>query len=86
MGGGGELPEMVWWRWLILSILAWVAADVVLVMLILWRSPRLRREEGQTMAEYAVALTVIAVLAIAAFTVLSGGITQAVNNVTTSLP
>ena len=38
------------------------------------------------MAEYAVALTVIAVLAIAAFTVLSGGITQAVNNVTTSLP
>lgn len=77
---------MVWWRWLILSILAWVAADVVLVVLIGWRSPRLRREEGQAMAEYAVALTVIAVLAIAAFTVLSGGITQAVNNVTTSLP
>ena len=67
---------MVWWRWLILSILAWVAADVVLVVLIGWRSPRrLRSEEGQTMAEYGVVLAVIAVLAIAAFTVVSGGIT-----------
>ena len=86
LGGGGELPEMVWWRWLILSILAWVAADVVLVVLIGWRSPRLRREEGQTMAEYAVALAVIAVLAIAAFTVVSGGITQALDKLTSLLP
>ena len=71
---------------MILSILAWVATDVVLVVLIGWRGPRLRREEGQTMAEYGVALAVITVLAITAFTVVSGGITQAVNNVTSSLP
>jgi Flp pilus assembly pilin Flp len=77
---------MTWWRWFILSILAWVTADVLLVVLIGWRSPRLRREEGQTMAEYGVALAVIAVLAIAAFTVVSGGITEAINNVTSFLP
>jgi Flp pilus assembly pilin Flp len=77
---------MTWWRWLILSVLAWVAADVVLVVLIGWRSPRLRREEGQTMAEYGIALAVITALALTAFTVVSGGITQAINNVTSSLP
>ena len=38
------------------------------------------------MAEYGIALAVIAVLAIAAFTVVSGGITQALNNVTSLLP
>lgn len=77
---------MTWWRWFILSVLGWVAADVVLVVLVGWRSPRLRREEGQTMAEYGVVLAVITVLAIAAFTVVSGGITQALNNVTSLLP
>ena len=41
-----------------------------------------RKEEGQTMAEYGVVLAVITVLSIAAFTALSGGITQAINNVT----
>jgi Flp pilus assembly pilin Flp len=41
-----------------------------------------RKEEGQTMAEYAVVLAVITVLSIAAFTALSGGISQALNNVT----
>ena len=41
-----------------------------------------RKEEGQTMAEYGVVLAVITVLSIAAFTALSGGITQALNNVT----
>jgi len=39
------------------------------------------REEGQTMAEYAVVLAVITLLVIAAFTALSGGISDAVNNV-----
>ena len=41
-----------------------------------------RKEEGQTMAEYGVVLAVITVLSIAAFTALSGGISQALNNVT----
>ncbi len=41
-----------------------------------------RKEEGQTMAEYGVVLAVIVVLSIAAFTALSGGITQAIGNVT----
>ena len=41
-----------------------------------------RREEGQTMAEYGVVLAVITVLTIVALTALSGGITQAINNVT----
>lgn len=77
---------MTWWQWSIISIIAWIAADVVLVVLIGWRSPRLRREEGQTMAEYGIALAVLAVLAIAAFTVVSGGITQAFNKLTSLLP
>ena len=38
------------------------------------------------MAEYGVVLAVITVLAMAAFIVVSGGITQALNNVTSSLP
>jgi Flp pilus assembly pilin Flp len=40
-----------------------------------------RKEDGQTMAEYGVVLAVITVGAIAAFTALSGGISQAINNV-----
>ena len=44
-----------------------------------------RKEEGQTMAEYGVVLAVITVLSIAAFTALSRGITQAINNVTSVL-
>jgi Flp pilus assembly pilin Flp len=43
---------------------------------------RLKREEGQTMAEYAVVLAVITVATVAVFTALSGGITNAINNVT----
>ena len=39
------------------------------------------REEGQTMAEYAVILAVITVGIIAAVTALSGGIQTAMNNV-----
>lgn len=45
-----------------------------------------RKEEGQTMAEYGVVLAVITVGAIAAFTALSGGVTKAINNVTSLLP
>lgn len=41
-----------------------------------------RREEGQTMAEYGVVLAVIAVGVVVALTALSGGISGAVNNVT----
>jgi Flp pilus assembly pilin Flp len=45
-----------------------------------------RKEEGQTMAEYGVVLAVITVGAIAAFTALSGGVTQAIGKVTALLP
>jgi len=45
-----------------------------------------RKEEGQTMAEYGVVLAVITVGAIAAFTALSGGVSKAINNVTSLLP
>lgn len=41
-----------------------------------------RKEEGQTMAEYGVVLAVITIAAVAALTLLSGGITQAIGNVT----
>jgi Flp pilus assembly pilin Flp len=39
-----------------------------------------RKEEGQTMAEYAVVLAVITVATVAVFTALSGGISGALNN------
>ena len=45
-----------------------------------------RKEDGQTMAEYGVVLAVITVGAIVAFTALSGGISKAINNVTSLLP
>ncbi len=43
-------------------------------------------EDGQTMAEYGVVLAVITIGAIAAFTALSGGISNALNNITSLLP
>jgi Flp pilus assembly pilin Flp len=46
---------------------------------------RLVREDGQTMAEYGVVLAVIALTVIVAFTALSGGISNAINNVTAIL-
>ena len=46
---------------------------------------RFAREEGQTMAEYAVVLAVITVATVAVFTALSGGIQGAINNVTSIL-
>ena len=46
---------------------------------------RFAQEEGQTMAEYGVVLAVIALTVIVAFTALSGGISNAINNVTSVL-
>ncbi len=48
--------------------------------------PLLRKEEGQTMAEYGVVLAVITIGAVAAFTALSGGVKGAINQVTALLP
>ena len=45
----------------------------------------LRREQGQTMAEYAVVLAVITLAIIAALTALSGGISATLNNVANQL-
>lgn len=46
---------------------------------------RMRVEAGQTMAEYAVILAVIAVIVVVAITALSGGISNALDNVTDTL-
>jgi Flp pilus assembly pilin Flp len=45
-----------------------------------------RREDGQTMAEYAVVLGVVCVLTVGAFTALHGGIASAVDAVTSLIP
>ena len=45
-----------------------------------------KREEGQTMAEYGVVLTVIAIGVIAALGLLTGGIGRALNTVTNKFP
>lgn len=45
-----------------------------------------RKEEGQTMAEYAVVLTVITLAVVGVFAALSGGITHAITNVSSHLP
>ncbi len=47
---------------------------------------RFVREEGQTMAEYGVVLAVVCLLTIAAFTALQGGISGAINAVSSILP
>ena len=44
-----------------------------------------RREEGQTMAEYAVVLGVITLAVVGVFTALSGGISSAISNVTSNI-
>jgi Flp pilus assembly pilin Flp len=44
-----------------------------------------RRQQGQTMAEYAVVLGVITLAVVGVFTALSGGISGAINNVTTNI-
>ena len=43
------------------------------------------RDEGQTMAEYGLILALVAVLAMAAFTALQGGITGTINTIVASL-
>jgi Flp pilus assembly pilin Flp len=45
-----------------------------------------RKDEGQTMAEYAVVLGVVCVLTVGAFTALHGGIASAVDTVTSLIP
>ncbi|MGZ4357568.1 MAG: Flp family type IVb pilin [Gaiellaceae bacterium] len=45
----------------------------------------LRKEEGQTMAEYGVVLAVVCVLTVAAFTALHTGIAGALTTVVSSL-
>jgi Flp pilus assembly pilin Flp len=49
------------------------------------RLQKLRREDGQTMAEYGVVLAVITIAVIAVFTALSGGIQNAISAVTNIL-
>jgi len=44
-----------------------------------------RRQEGQTMAEYAVVLGVITLAVVGVFTALSGGISGAISNVTSTI-
>ena len=46
---------------------------------------RLAQEDGQTMAEYAVVLAVIAIGIVVALTALAGGITGALNKVTADI-
>jgi Flp pilus assembly pilin Flp len=46
----------------------------------------LQRNEGQTMAEYGVVLAVITIGAVGVFTLLAGGITNAINEVISHLP
>ena len=46
----------------------------------------LKREEGQTMAEYGIVLAVITIAAVGVFTALSGGIQTSINKVTGILP
>jgi Flp pilus assembly pilin Flp len=48
--------------------------------------PDLREDGGQTMAEYAVILAVVAIGVIVAITALSGGIGNAIDKVTDILP
>ena len=47
---------------------------------------RSNREEGQTMAEYGVVLTVITVASVAIFTALGGAVEGAIKKVITLLP
>jgi Flp pilus assembly pilin Flp len=46
---------------------------------------RFNLEEGQTMAEYGVILAVVTLLVVGALTALSGGISGAINSVTSVL-
>ena len=50
--------------------------------LLMWAG---KRQEGQTMAEYAVVLGVITLAVVGVFTALSGGISGAISNVTSTI-
>jgi len=50
-----------------------------------WVKTNLKKEDGQTMAEYGIILAVVAVLAIAAFVTLQGGISSTLNSVSSHL-
>jgi len=50
-----------------------------------WMKANLKRNEGQTMAEYGIILAVVAVLCITAFAALQGGISSTLGNVVKSL-
>jgi Flp pilus assembly pilin Flp len=50
-----------------------------------WLQPRLEAERGQTMAEYAIVLAVIAVVVVAALELLAGGIGDALGTVTETI-
>ena len=50
-----------------------------------WVKANWKRQEGQTMAEYAVVLGVITLAVVGVFTALSGGISGAINTVTTRI-
>ena len=54
--------------------------------LLVYLRARFGSDEGQTMAEYGVTLAVICVATVAAFTALSGGVSNAINNVTGLMP
>jgi Flp pilus assembly pilin Flp len=53
----------------------------VMVLYTRFLTRRLAREEGQTMAEYAVILSVISALVITALLLLSGNITNLINRI-----
>ena len=53
---------------------------------ITWLLTQVSRESGQTMSEYAIALTVISLTSLTLFTGLAGGVENAVSNVVRLLP
>ena len=55
--------------------------NVTLIELLATLQARLERQDGQTMAEYGVVLGIIVLGVVVAFTALSGGISNAINNV-----
>jgi Flp pilus assembly pilin Flp len=55
--------------------------NVTMIELLASLQARLERQDGQTMAEYGVVLGIIVLGVVVAFTALSGGISNAINNV-----
>ena len=60
----------------------WIRMSLSLSQLLGGLAARLRREEGQTMAEYALILALIAVVTAAVIVVLGGKISSVFNSVT----